>query len=71
MLTTDQRQDGAACEARCHSQDPSAEDFCACLRAQWEACGPWVPDEDLTDDGRAVKAAFADLLADARLRATP
>lgn len=33
------------------------------MAAHWQACGPWVPDEDLTERGRAIKAAFMEMLA--------
>lgn len=38
------------------------------LRSRWEACGPWVADEDLTEEGLADKRLFLELLADRRLQ---
>lgn len=37
------------------------------MLAHWQACGPWVPDADLDETGRAVKAAFVWMIqSDAR-----
>lgn len=46
----------------------ATDNFLADLRAEWEACGPWVPDDSLTPDGLETKRAFQKLLADDRLK---
>lgn len=49
----------------------ATEEFIAELQAAWEACGPWVPESGLTDDGRLVRAVFLKLMTDGRLRDCP
>ena len=43
------------------------DEFIRALVAYWEACGPWVPDENLTDDGKKIKLAFLSHANDPRL----
>ncbi len=46
----------------------SAEDQLADFSAQWEACGPWVPEESLSEDGRKFRAFFLRMVNDPRLQ---
>lgn len=44
--------------------DPTTQaDWYKGLLPNWQACGPWVPDDDLTDEGRRTKAAFIEMLS--------
>lgn len=45
-----------------------ATDLVVEMKAHWGACGPWVPDDSLTEDGLAIKRQFEAMLNDDRVQ---
>lgn len=45
---------------------PPDAQFLSWLPAYWQACGPWVPEDSLSEEGKAIRAAFVELFSDGR-----